>query len=231
MYAAVLVLAFLVILLLCIKLSFLKLWPCAAVSLIFALFTGLSWPLAIRQSNLGIAAWMNNPALMLDTAVILTVEVFLQIVWCLLAARLMYSGKEKKAVIMLYKILRLFPGVLAFPVLLIALMRLIYAFPGVPFGRVAWIMAAGVFVLIILVAQGVRKLIPEKDIRLELLFMASLLELVIGIVTTVNGTTSFKGSDPVSWGALVAFASLALVCAVAGYIFRKIKIKKYGTDL
>lgn len=231
MYAAVLVLALMVLLLLCIKLSFLKLWQCALVSLLFALFTGLSWPLAIRQSNLGIAAWMNKPSLMLDTAVILTVEVFLQITWCLLAARLLYGGKEKKAVVALYKILRLFPGVLAFPVLLIALMRLIYAFPGVPFGRVAWIMAAGVFCLIILISQGIKKLICEKDIRLELLFLAALLELVIGIVTTVNGTTSFKGSDPVSWGALAAFASLALACAVAGYIFRKIKINKYGTDL
>lgn len=230
MYAAVLILALLVLLLLCIKLSFLRLWSGAAISLVFALFTGFSWPLAIRQSDLGIAAWMNNTSLMLDTAVILTVEVFLQMAWCLLSARLMYGGQEKKSVKALYEILRFFPGFLTFPVLLIALMRLIYAFPGVSFGRVAWIMAGGVFVLIILVAQGVRKLIPENDIRLELLFLASLLELVIGIVTTVNGSTSFKGSDPVSWAALATFTALALICAVAGYWFRKIKIKKYGSN-
>ena len=40
-----------------------------------ALFVGLMWPYAIEQSKTQIADWLANPALMLDTSVVLSVEV------------------------------------------------------------------------------------------------------------------------------------------------------------
>ena len=230
MYVAVITLAVLIILLLCVKMSFLGLYPCLSMALLFAVFTGLSWPVAIRQSSLGIAAWMNDPALMLDTAVVLSVEVLLQIVYCLLSTELMYGGSRKKAVLILHGLLQYFPGILCFPVVLFMLMRSIYLFPGVSFAKVAWIMAAIVFIIIAAVAIGVKKIIPEKEIRLELLFLLALLELVLGVITTVNGTTSFKGSDPVSWGALAYFAAIASICAAVGYLSRNKKTKKHGID-
>ena len=73
-------------------------------------------------------------------------------------------------------------------------------------------------ILLPAVALAIRWLLPEKEIRLELLFLGSALVLTLGIIATVNGTTTFKGSDPIEWMALCAFIALALVCALIGFV-------------
>ncbi len=55
-------------------------WKTVAVGIIatVALFAGLMWPYAIEQSKTQIADWLGNTALMLDTSVLLTIEVSLR---------------------------------------------------------------------------------------------------------------------------------------------------------
>lgn len=64
----------------------------AASAVVCALFVGLMWPYAIEQSKHRISGWLADPALMLDLAVLLTVEVALQIAFCITAARILSSG-------------------------------------------------------------------------------------------------------------------------------------------
>ena len=79
---------------------------------------------------------------MLDTSVVITLEVILQISFCLLSVHLLSSGKLKASTVWGYRILRWFPGVLIFGVLFSFLVYLIFAFPGVSFPLVAWSAAA-----------------------------------------------------------------------------------------
>lgn len=63
-------------------------WKTVAVGIIAtvaALFAGLMWPYAIEQSKTQIADWLGNTALMLDTSVLLTIEVSLQMAYAMLA--------------------------------------------------------------------------------------------------------------------------------------------------
>ena len=54
-----------------LKQTYRKLRSVLVISVICALFVGLMWPYAIEQSKTQIADWLANPALMLDTSVVL----------------------------------------------------------------------------------------------------------------------------------------------------------------
>lgn len=67
------------------KQTFRKRGLVAAIAVVATLFVGLMWPYAIQQSKTQIADWLANVQLMLDTSVVLTVEVALQMAFCMLA--------------------------------------------------------------------------------------------------------------------------------------------------
>ena len=191
-----------------------------------ALFVGLMWPYAIEQSKSQISDWLADSSLMLDVAVILSLEVVIQMAFCILAAHIQTSGKVKPITIWIYRVLRWFPGVLIFPVLFSILVSAIFALPGVSFSLVAWILAAIVFVSIPLGSWILRWLLPEKEIRLELLFLANALIAILGVIATVNGQTAVAGISEVDWSALGGIVVLLIVGLVAGIIAYKIKLKR-----
>ena len=209
-----------------LKQTYRKLRSVLVISVICALFVGLMWPYAIEQSKTQIADWLANPALILDTSVVLSVEVVLQMTFCMLAAHIQSAGPVKKRVLWAYKALRWFPGILVFPVLFCGLVALIFSFPGVSFSLIAWSMAAAVFVLIPAGSFLLRWLLPEKELRLELLFLANALIAILGIIATVNGRTAVKGIDEVDWGTLAGLTILLVAGALVGMILRKVKLKR-----
>lgn len=187
----------------------------AAVS---ALFVGLMWPYAIEQSKTRIADWLADPALMLDTSVILSVDVILQMAFCLLAAHVQTASPVKRRVIWMYRMLRWFPGVLVFPVLFSGLVSLIFAFPGVSFSLIAWCMAGAVLVLVPAGSYLLGRLLPEKELRLELLFLSNALIAILGVIATVNGRTAVKGVAEVDWGVLAGLVVLVSAGALLGFL-------------
>ena len=218
METIVLVLMVLVFLNTWIKLTFLKWWQVAVVTAACSIFVGMTWEWAIQQSRNEIQAWLANQPLMLDVSVVLTIEVFWQIAYCILSGKMLYGEPMRRRTIWIYRILRFFPGILVFPVLFYALVQTIYAFPGVDFAIIAWTLAGVIGIIMPTGAWGLRWLIPEKDLRLEVLFLLSTLILILGVVATVNGTTTFHGSDPIEWLALATFFILAVVCGIIGLL-------------
>ena len=53
-------------------------------------------PYAIQQSKTQIADWLADVQLMLDTSVVLTVEVALQMAFCMLAVHVLTTGPVKE---------------------------------------------------------------------------------------------------------------------------------------
>ena len=209
-----------------LKQTYRKVYSIAFSAIVCALFVGLMWPYAIEQSKSQISDWLANSALMLDIAVILTLEVAVQMAFCVLSAHIQTSGKVKPITIWVYRVLRWFPGVLIFPVLFSLLVSAIFALPGVSFSLIAWGLAAIVFIVIPLAAWGVKWLLPEKEIRLELLFLSNALIAILGVIATVNGQTAVAGISDVDWRALGGVVSL-LICGLAlGIIAYRIKLKR-----
>ncbi len=192
-------------------------------TIVCSLFTGLMWPMAIEQSKTQISDWLSNPSLMLDTSVVLTLEVVLQMTFCMLAAHLMTTGAVRRRTLWAYRLLRWFPGILIFPVLFSCLVTLIFAFPGVSFTRMAWSMAVGVLVLIPAGSFLLRWLLPEKELRLELLFLANAMIAIMGIVATVNGRTAVAGTNAVDWLALAGLLVIVAAGTLVGWLVTRLR--------
>ncbi len=207
-----------------LKQTYRKQWSVATITVVCALFVGLVRSYAIEQSKTQIADWLANPALMLDTSVILSIEVVLQMAFCMLAAHVFTTGPIKKRTLWVYRALRWFPGMLIFPVLFSGLVYLVFSFPGVSFSLIAWSMAGGVLILIPAGTLLLRLLLPEKELRLELLFLTNALTAILGIIATVHGRTAVAGVSEVDWNALGGFIGLLFLGGFIGFIIRKRKV-------
>ncbi len=197
-----------------------------AIAVACALFTGLIWPYAITQSKTQIASWLENPSLMLDTAVVLSIDVIVQMVYCILYVYVHIDRSRNKKKIWIYKILKLYPGLLIFPVLFSTLVSLIFSMPGKSFPLIAWSLAAIVLVIIPAGRMLLKKLLPEEELRIELLFLLNAAAAIIGTIATVNGRTAVEGNTSVNIGALSGILILVLTGISAGYLLRRYRISK-----
>lgn len=195
-------------------------------ALVAGVFTIALWPFAIEQSKTQIADWLSDSALMLDTAVVLTVEVALQMAFCLLSVHVANVCPVRKKMRFAWKLLYRFPGLLIFPVLFFGLTQLIFALPGISFQQVAWGFGFVVFIGIPLGRWLIRQIIPEQDLRLELLFLTNALVAILGVVATVNGHTAVEGVATVDWVALAGCLGIFVVGAASGLLFRRWKRKR-----
>lgn len=211
------------------KQTYRKKYAVVCSAIVCALFMGLMWPYAVEQSKSQIAGWLSDSALMLDVAVILTLEVAVQMAFCVLSVHIQTTVEVKPLTLWIYRILRWFPGVLIFPVLFSLLVSLIFALPGTSFQLVAWSAAAAVFVAIPIATFGVKRLLPEKEIRLEVLFLSNALIAILGVVATVNGRTAVAGISEVDLAALAALAGvcgLVVLGLIGGFIQHGIRLKR-----
>jgi UDP-N-acetylmuramyl pentapeptide phosphotransferase/UDP-N-acetylglucosamine-1-phosphate transferase len=87
-------------------------------------------------------------------------------------------------------------------------------------------MAAVVFVAAIALCYGMKYLLPETEVRLELSFMINALIAILGIVATVNGRTAVAGVSSVDRQSLAGVLALLIIGATAGFIIYNRKIKK-----
>ena len=213
-----------------LKLTGYKLRQLLLMALLCALFVGFSWQFAAEQSKTAIASWLSDRELMQDIAVLMTLDVALQMAYCLMAVNLMNSGPLKRRTILVYKLLRLFPGIMVFLVLFSLLVSCVFAFPGVSFSLISWCMAAAVLVLLPLAVLGVRKLLPEKEIRLELLFLSNALTAALGVIATVNGTTASESVDSVDYPATIAVIGIVLLGAALGFLLYRLKAGRKWKD-
>ena len=93
-----------------LKQTFWKPVAVGAATGIAAIFVLLMWPYAIEQSKMQIADWLSNNQLMLDTSVILTIELSLQMAFCLLSVHVANFSPVKRRMMWAYRVLYGFPG-------------------------------------------------------------------------------------------------------------------------
>ena len=208
-----------------LKQTFWKPIAVGVTAAIAAVFVILVWPYAIEQSKTQIADWLSDNQLMLDTSVVLTLEIVLQMAFCLLAVHVANFSPVKRRMTWAYCVLYWFPGVLIFPVLFFGLTQAIFSFPGVSFKLIAWLFGLFIFVVIPVGRWLVRWLLPEEELRLELFFLTNALVAILGIIATVNGRTAVDGVSDVDWSALTGCIILFLVGAIVGWIVYVIKRK------
>lgn len=197
-----------------------------ATCLLAALFVGLAWPYAASQSKTQITDWLNAPDLMLDTSVLLTVDVFFQITFCVMMAKKIAGEQLSVVQRAIYAVALWFPGLLIFPVLFALLVEIIFSFPGNDFSTLSWATATCVLIAAPSLSYLIRFLLPEKDLRLELMFVVNAITTILGIIATVNGRTAVKGTNSVEWDALAGFLLIIAAGTVAGIMVNRRSIRK-----
>ena len=196
-----------------LKQTFMGVRQILVTAVLVMMFVALMWPFAITQSKTQIASWLSNPQLMLDVAVLLSVDIALEIAFCVTDVDVRTSRKVS-------------PGLLVFPVFFAVLVWAIFALPGVDFALVGWSLGVALLFVLPLLAYLLRRLVPEEELRLELLFLCNLLLGGLGVIATVNGTTAVKGVSQVNYAALGAMAALILVVGGVGFVARRVRQKR-----
>lgn len=189
-------------------------------------FTYAMWPYAIEQSSTQIATWLATPTLMRDLAVVLSLDVLIQAAFCLRIARRDSSrARDSRWQRYLDVFLRFYPGFFIFPAAFSLLTACIFAFPGVDFTLVAAGVSGTLLMLLIAASFGLRRMLIDRDTRLELLFLTNVLVALIGVIVTVNGATGAVSTNNVDWRASLLVLSIAAGGAVVGCLLRRFKIK------
>ena len=202
-----------------------------AVSVIVMVFTALMWPFAIEQTKTQIASWLADTRLMLDVAVLLSVDVALTMLFCVMYADITTSAYVSRRKRMVFAFLKYFPGLLVFPVLFSGLTAVIFLLPGVSFQLVGWTLGGLLFLAVPLSVYGLCRLLPECEIRLEMLFLVNILLALMGIIATVNGRTAVIGFDSFDWYALLLVSVIVVAAAVLGWIGYIVRMKKLKNKL
>ena len=107
------------------------------------------------------------------------------------------------------------------------LVMTIFLLPGVSFQVVAWVLAVVLLVLIPVFTYGLRWLLPERPIRLELLFLVEVLLGLMGIIGTVNGRTAVAGFNSFDALSLLGVIAIVIVGMAIGWAIYNCQIKKY----
>lgn len=173
-----------------------------------------------------ITSCLHDSALMLDISVLITIEVVLQIAYSILAVYISTHGAIKPRTLLIYRLLRFFPGLLIFPVLFSSLVWLIFEFAGYSFSLISWSLAALVLLMIPLLTYIIKWVLPEKEIRLELLYYINILVAILGVIATVNGRTAVVGMGDIDWMALLSVVALVVVFGIVGEVLRRVKNSK-----
>ena len=101
---------------------------------------------------------------------------------------------------------------------------IIFMHPGRSFKVVAWGLAAVLAALAPALTFALRRLLPERPIRLEMLFLTEVLLGLMGIIGTTNGRTAVAGIDSFDAMSLLGVAGIVIVGMLIGYLKGK-KVK------
>lgn len=173
-----------------IKLSFWKTWQTVLFGLLCAIFVLYSQSYAITLSKTRLEALMHDTLILQDLAVWITFESAICFGFCIVTLRQLFGKMKPKKSRLLY----LYPGLLIFPVLFYVQVQLIFGLPGVSFEKISWLLGSVVFLLIPLGSLLFKQLFPETELKLEVHFLLSLFVCIIGLLTTVNGNTTYKST-------------------------------------
>ena len=81
-----------------------------------------------------------------------------------------------------------------------------------------------VVIAIPLLSRLMKYLVPEDDLRLEVHFLVSLFICILGLLTTVNGKTTYAATEEaLNWKAIILSIGLFVILFLIGFAWNKLK--------
>lgn len=166
------------------KLSLWLWWQRVVYCAVLGAFVWWSQRYAILQSKTQIADYLQNSVALQNMAVIVTVESV--VCFGFVACRLqdIYEAKPHRR---WARLLWWYPSLLMFPVMFYALTQTIFTAVGTDFGTTAIALAAATVVILPLLAEGARRMVPDEEGRVEMHLLLTCFVCVLGLLSTQNG--------------------------------------------
>ncbi|WP_314810694.1 hypothetical protein [Capnocytophaga granulosa] len=179
-----------------LKLSFWRLWQIALWAGVLVAFLWGSYDFASEQSQTTLSQWLASPKILSDIAVLITIESAIGLLFAFVALRDYYQNRRSKA----QRILLAFPGLLLFPCLIYVLAQAFFFFSGADFAKTTLYACLALFAFMLLGTKGIAALLPEKDLRLEVLLMVNILIILLGLTATANAQIIYvPKSEPIDF--------------------------------
>lgn len=207
-----------------LKLSHAPVWVSWLYALGLSLFLYFNTDFAAEQTRASISAYIQVPSLREYIAILVTLETMLFVLFAFVSFRSPQQSQNRAIKRLVKRILTYYPSLLVFPSLVYVQCKLFFAFPGVNFNLLSSLLAIGLGLLFISLPQLFRLLLPEREMRLEVLFLSALLIFLLGLITTVNERLIYTApSYEIPWYSLGLTSLIFLACFAVGIISSKVK--------
>ena len=209
------------------QMSHWRLLPRLIAGLLLSFISYLLYPWMIEQSRDQLNLWLGDVVMMQNLAVIQVVEalIFISIDLAMLKG---YFGKPVSK----YKrYASFFPGIMLFAVLLYAQMMTFYSFTKMEFDALGLYFSVGVGVIIFLFPLGIKWIIPENHLRMELRYILCFGQILGAVMITVFcQVLPYRPTDTeIEFNPLLVVFGLAILMFLIGWgwsIFKnRIKFK------
>ena len=199
------------------KLSLWHFWQQLVYSLLLGAFAWWSVRYAVLQSKTQIADFLQNISALQTVAILVTIESAVGLSFCL---NKLQDGSRKWLRTLLY----IYPSLLMFPVVFYLLTQTVFAATGVEFNTTAMVFAVGIFILLPLLSEAVRWLLPDETGRLEIHLLLTIFVCILGLIATEHGRIVYAVKEaPVNWVSLSLTLGLFLLLTVAGFLINRFK--------
>ena len=197
--------------------SFNNIWANLIVASLSAISMIAVQPVLLNTSKTDISAILSNHEVLTNISLLISLEMALLVFWCFLG----FAKSQSR----LAKILKWYPCFFILPILWYAQAQAIFFSPGIEFRQIAYISAA--FALTILTAGPylLRLLIPESEIRKELLFIISIIALLLTSIAPAQGTPLFPQTLEPGWVSLLTLVAVSAILAIIGYLCKRFDIR------
>lgn len=208
----------------CLKLSFIPWWGILIEVFLLSGSMVCATDFASQQSKALIGQLLDDPEVMTDAAVLLTLDVAMQIGFCFLSL----SPRPTRCLLAIRRLLLYLPVLFVFPTLVCFLVEMIFNFPGQNFFSTSLMAASLSGITIFLSATLFKSFLPMRSLRLELIFYLNCIIALLAVVATVNGRTASIAVNDTNLPALGVIALFMCIASISGFLLYKRKLNRYS---
>jgi hypothetical protein len=183
------------------------------------------YPLATEQSQVTIQQAIESPEILSNITVLVTIESAICLIFSIIYLKNIFNKEHK----FWDKVLHFFPSLLVFPVIFYLLTQTIFYFSGVDFSIITIFFSILSAITIVVFPTLLQSFLPEKDLRLEIHLISSLIITILGLISTNNGKLIYvPKTENINFVALSSTFLLFFVFFIIGFLVNKIwwNIKK-----
>lgn len=203
-----------------LKLSHASRWYSWVYALAVGIFIVLTGDWTSNQPKALMSSYIEHRVLRENIAILVTLESMLFILFTFLRLTTTHSSnvlrnKVRKVVL---GILTFYPSLLVFPILLYTQSQIFITMAGYDFSVLSWCFASIMVLFFGLTPIGHKRLLPERELRLELLFLSSLFIFIFGLITTVDDKMTYSAPEYVfPWQGFIIAMALLVFCMLVGF--------------